>query len=280
MTAQLDAVAKLLRDDDPDTVRLVKAQLVLGGQDSLAGLEDLAGRDDERVAHHARAVLAEIVSNDADDDFLLLCHFFHEGTDLEGACWMLARALNPALETRAFEHKVNQWGRQFLVRISGVVSNRERVICLADYLAGELCFRGNTDDYYCERNSLLTSVIETRMGTPITLTMIYRMVAERAGMKVEGINLPGHFVARHGEVLFDPFHRGRILTKGDCEDILRRQNMKLRPAHLDGTRPRHILLRILANLLYVFDLRKDTVRHARVNAWVKALSRDLCNSRS
>ncbi len=58
------------------------------------------------------------------------------------------------------------------------------------------------------------------MGIPITLTILYRMVGARAGMKVEGINLPGHFIARHGEVYFDPFHRGRILTKADCEEIL------------------------------------------------------------
>ena len=79
---------------------------------------------------------------------------------------------------------------------------------LADFMADELCFRGNTDDYYSERNSLLPHVIETRMGIPITLAILYRMVAGRAGMKVDGINLPGHFIARHGEVLFDPFTKG------------------------------------------------------------------------
>lgn len=275
MFEQLDAVAKLLRDDDPDTVRMVKEQLALGGEDNIPGLRDLAQMDDERVSHHARDVLAEIASQGADEEFLLLCHFFNDDTDLERACWMLSHALEPELDISHFEHKVNQWGRQFLVRISGVVSNRQRVQCLAEFLAGELCFRGNTDDYYCERNSLLPHVIDSRMGIPITLAMIYRMVAERAGMKVEGINLPGHFVARHGEVLFDPFHKGRILTKGDCEEILTRQNLKLRASHLEAATPRQILLRMLANLLYVYDLRKDLERHARVNAWIKALSRDV-----
>jgi regulator of sirC expression with transglutaminase-like and TPR domain len=274
MFPQLDAVAKLLRDDDPDTVRLVKEQLALGGEEFIPGLRDLAQMDDERVSRHARDVLAEIASQGADEEFLLLCHFFNDDTDLERACWMLARAVDPSVDVAAFEHRVNQWGRQFLVRISGVVSNRQRVQCLADFLAGELCFRGNTDDYYCERNSLLPHVIETRMGIPITLAMLYRMVAGRAGMKVEGINLPGHFVARHGEVLFDPFHKGRILTKADCEEILTRQNLKLRPGHLEPASSRQILLRMLANLLYVYDLYKDTGHHARVNAWIKALSRD------
>jgi hypothetical protein len=31
---------------------------------------------------------------------------------------------------------------------------------------------------------------------------------------------------------------------------------------------------VLANLLYVYDLRKDLDKHARVNMWIKALSRE------
>jgi regulator of sirC expression with transglutaminase-like and TPR domain len=274
MFAQRDAIVRLLRDDDPETVRLVKEQLALGGEEWISGLRDLAQMDDERVCRHARDVLAEIAGQGADEEFLLLCHFFNDDSDLERACWMLAHTLDPSLDVECFEHRVNQWGRQFLVRISGTVSNRQRAQALAEFMADELCFRGNTDDYYSERNSLLPHVIETRMGIPITLAILYRMVAGRAGMKVDGINLPGHFIARHGEVLFDPFHKGRILTKADCEEILTRQNLRLRSAHLEPATPRQILLRVLANLLYVYDLRKEIDKHTRVNAWIKALSRE------
>lgn len=274
MFAQREAIVKLLRDDDPETVRMVKEQLAQGGEEYIPNLRDLARMDDDQVSRHARDVMAEIASRNADDDFLLLCHFFNNDNDLERACWMLAQTLHPAVDIEAFETKVNQWGRQFLVRISGIVSNRQRVQALAEFMAGELCFRGNTDDYYCERNSLLPCVIDTRMGIPITLTILYRMVAARAGMRVDGLNLPGHFIARHGEVLFDPFHRGRILTRADCEEILTRQNLKLRGSHLEAATPRQILVRVLANLLYVYDLQKDTAKHKRVDTWIKALSRD------
>jgi len=274
MFAQRDAIARLLRDDDAETVRMVKEQLALGGEDFIPDLRDLVELDDEQVSRHARDVMAEIASHGADDEFLLMCHFFSRESDFENAYWMLSQALDAKFEIEPLEHKVNQWGRQFLVMTSGIVSNRQRVQALANFMAGELCFRGNTDDYYCERNSLLPSVIETRMGIPITLTLLYIMVARRAGIKVDGINLPGHFIARHGEVLFDPFHKGRILTKADCEEILTRQNLKLRASHLDAASPRQILLRVLANLLYVYDLRGDQEKHSRVNAWVKALARE------
>ena len=60
MFAQRDAIVRLLRDDDPETVRLVKEQLALGGEECISGLRDLAQMDDQRVSRHARDVLAEI----------------------------------------------------------------------------------------------------------------------------------------------------------------------------------------------------------------------------
>ena len=97
------------------------------------------------------------------------------------------------------------------------------------------------------------------------------MVASRAAMKIEGINLPGHFIARHGEVYFDPFHRGRILSRVDVESILFRQGLELNDCHLQPSTPRQILVRMLANLLYVYDLQGESKKHGRVRGWLQAL---------
>ena len=144
-------------------------------------------------------------------------------------------------------------------------------IPLAAPFEGVVDFRGNADNYYCERNSLLPRVIETRSGIPLTLTLIYMMVGSRAAMKIEGINLPGHFIARHGEVYFDPFHRGRILSRVDVECILFRQGLELKDCHLQTSTPRQILVRMLANLLYVYDLQGECQKHERVRGWMQAL---------
>lgn len=272
MIGQKEAIVRLLQDNDPETVRLVKEQLAAAGDDALGALNSIAQFEDERVSRHARDVLDLIADREAEDEFTLLCHLFGDHHDLERANWMLSRALLPGVDFPALETKVNSWGRQFLLKSSGAVSSRERVLLLGNFMAGELGFRGNTEDYYSERNCLLPCVIETRMGIPITLTLLYMMVAARAGMCVEGINLPGHFIARHGDLFFDPFHRGRILTKADCVAIMAKQNLNLQKAHLADATARQILVRVLANLLYVFNLRRDEGNHARVNAWIRALT--------
>jgi regulator of sirC expression with transglutaminase-like and TPR domain len=39
-------------------------------------------------------------------------------------------------------------------------------------------------------------VLDRRTGIPITLSVVYMEVARRAGLQVDGINFPGHFLVR------------------------------------------------------------------------------------
>ena len=79
-------------------------------------------------------------------------------------------------------------------------------------------FRGNTEDYYNPANSFLPAVIESRKGLPITLSLLYKMVAERVGLRSWGVGMPGHFhnspsKSMIRQMLIDAFAPGgRILT--------------------------------------------------------------------
>ena len=83
---------------------------------------------------------------------------------------------------------------------------------LHDVLFDRERFCGDTQNYYSPLNSYLPVVLENRRGLPIILAVIYKAVAERVGLRVEGINSPGHFLARvfvDGKwIIIDPF---------DCE---------------------------------------------------------------
>ena len=88
-----------------------------------------------------------------------------------------------------------------------------------------LGYTGNQADYYDPRNSFLHQVLDRRSGMPITLSVIYMEVARRAGRAVHGIGLPGHFIVQYSDAdwsaFIDPFHGGRLLTRRDCEQLVR-----------------------------------------------------------
>src|SRR5437868_710613 len=87
---------------------------------------------------------------------------------------------------------------------------------LHDVLFEEEQFRGNQEDYYNTSNSYLPEVLRTKRGLPITLSLIYKVVAERLGLRAWGVGLPGHFICGvdlSGKImLVDPFAGGRVLT--------------------------------------------------------------------
>jgi regulator of sirC expression with transglutaminase-like and TPR domain len=113
--------------------------------------------------------------------------------------------------------------------------------------------------------------MDSRLGIPISLSVLYMIVAGRASVIVEGINLPGHFVVRHGAILFDPYHEGRALTTRDCAEILSHQKLTLHPSHLQTAQPRLILIRMLANLVYIFEKDKNEPFHDMVAKWIRLL---------
>jgi len=271
MFAQRDAVIRLLGDEDEETIRLVKEQLRHQAVEHPADFVEFAQQVDGVARRHIQDILDQLQRQEAEGDFDLYCRFFDDAADVEPALWVLAHALRPGLDLAPYREKISQWGRRLAIRLAGAVSNRERVLVLGDFMAGELCFRGNTGAYYHERNSLVPCVMDTRMGIPLSLTLLYRMVALRAGMLVDGINLPGHFIARHEGVLFDPFHKGRILTRKDCEFILLRQNLRLKNCHLLPATPRQILTRTLLNLLHVYIISGNCAQTGLIESWLTAL---------
>ncbi|HEX3644576.1 MAG TPA: transglutaminase-like domain-containing protein [Vicinamibacterales bacterium] len=150
------------------------------------------------------------------------------------------------------------------------VDRYTKVIALNTYLFEELQFVGNEADYGDPRNSFLNEVLDRRTGIPITLSLVYMEVARRAGLPIEGINFPGHFLLRcragrgltaAEDLIIDPFHRGALLSRellarqsgghqepqDQDEEAARFQSRLLPPA----TKPQ-ILSRMLTNLKRVY----------------------------
>ena len=134
-------------------------------------------------------------------------------------------------------------------------SQRDRLRAINYVLFEVEGFHGNRDDYYDPRNSYLCDVLARRTGLPITLSIVYMAVAARAGLKLQGINTPGHFVVRCatlGQPVFvDPFSGGDLLSLEACrrriERVIGRPGSVTDDDFLPAS-PRAIAVRVLRNL--------------------------------
>jgi regulator of sirC expression with transglutaminase-like and TPR domain len=271
MIRQHHAILRLLQDDDPATVGLVKAQLASGGVQALRELQALLALATSPVAAvHIRDIMTEIEETQADAIFSDLCASFDDASDLEEACWRLAATFSPAEDFSDARALLDAWGAEVARRLRKAESALDRVETLAEFLSFEARLSGNDRNYYDIDNSLLPAVINSRLGIPITLSLVYLFVAKRAGLPLEGVALPGHFLVRHGDIFLDPYHGGRRVGLLDCRELLARHNMSLVPEHLATATPKQMLARLLANILHVAN-HSDPPLAAKVSGWLDAL---------
>jgi regulator of sirC expression with transglutaminase-like and TPR domain len=130
---------------------------------------------------------------------------------------------------------------------------------LREFLFEEQGFAGDRTDYFDPRNSYLNQVLDRRVGIPITLSLVLIEAGRRLGLHMEGVGLPGHFIAgaRVGgdHVLLDPFNRGELLTREGCGEVVRRalgRPVRLQEEHFAPVSHRQFLVRMLANLKGIY----------------------------
>ncbi len=162
------------------------------------------------------------------------------------------------VEPSAIDSTIQEYADAIRSRVRGQQS-QALLAHLHDYLFDELGFSGNVDDYHNPSNSYLPTVLATKKGLPITLSLIYKLVAERIGLRAWGVGLPGHFLAGvevdGASMLVDAFAGGRILTPDEAHGRLKMmfgEEMEWSEEMLRPASNRHWLTRMLQNLLNVF----------------------------
>jgi regulator of sirC expression with transglutaminase-like and TPR domain len=150
------------------------------------------------------------------------------------------------------------------------LSATEQADAVSMHLYEKLGFRGNEQDYYDPKNSLLPDVLDRKLGIPISLALVYCEVARRVGVRARGVSFPGHFLVRvdppggdDAPVAVDPFFGGRRLDEAGLQTLLKRasppQNVTL-AEHLAPASARTILVRMLINLKWIHATRGDFAR--------------------
>jgi regulator of sirC expression with transglutaminase-like and TPR domain len=139
-------------------------------------------------------------------------------------------------------------------------------------------FKGNKRNYHAPQNSYINEVIDTRQGNPLSLSIIYQVLAEDLGMPVQGVNLPNHFILAYldadglggkedgsdsgASVLFyiNPFSQGDILGRSEIVEFLDRLSIEPRPSFFEPCSNRDMIRRQLNNLSNSYAKQGDGER--------------------
>jgi regulator of sirC expression with transglutaminase-like and TPR domain len=193
------------------------------------------------------------------DPFETLLRSEDSRMDLARACLIIAQDAYPGLDIERYLGEIERMAMRLRTRLAQGAGAEERVIALNHLLFDELGYRGNASAYYDPRNSYLNEVIDRRTGIPITLSILYMELGRRAGLPLEGLSFPGHFLVRlrlrGGTLVLDPFAGGAPQSA----DELRERLKQVLPGgagaleqFLEPASKRQILSRLLRNLKGIY----------------------------
>ena len=153
--------------------------------------------------------------------------------------------------------------------LGGPAEGEAAARALNHYLFDVKKFSGNAGDYYNPDNSFLNRVMDTGIGIPITLSVLYLGVAARLGLDCHGVGMPGHFLVKLNDIdlYMDPFHGGQLLSAGDCRRLAEQlfgPGLNWDERYLSPAPARSVLARMLNNLRVIYAHRRDLVRLAGV----------------
>lgn len=256
-STRIASLIKLLDDDSIVVREAVQRELAGMHQElpeQLSQLERPLTQDEQRIVSE---LLEPVRRSDLEETWMRWRWLHTPDEQLEAALSHLSAFLN-GWKTRPEDlgKKLDEIA-QAAFHEHGRMDERE----LAEWLFGgrgeSARLRGNSKDYYGPHNSNLFWVLENGMGNPISLCCIYRLIARRFGLTVEGCNFPGHFLARvnvGGRLwLADCFNRGRFMLAADVAKHHPAANPAMEDLVREAAPVDAILLRILRNLDESYD---------------------------
>lgn len=187
-----------------------------------------------------------------------------QDVDLVRAALELARDAQPKLD---FDHTIewiNKRAKELRTHIVRVQSDREMLRELVRCLAGTHGLHGDKQAFQRAECSYINRVIETGVGIPISLSVVYVAVAQSAGLELTGVAAPMHFLTRfdtvQGPLFVDAFHAGQVLNYDDCiewiESLSGLTSDEIEKS-LEPAQPRDVVVRMLNNLKALHVTQED-----------------------
>lgn len=190
----IEALVRLIEDPDENIYGHVRDELISCGSSVIPILESSWETEDYGLVFQSRieSLIHEIQLSEIKND---LKQWISAPTKdlLEGAL-IVARYQYPNLIEEEIHQKIQAIRKDIWLEISDNQTAYEKVRIFNKIFYGKHGFSGNSKDYHSPLNSCINTVLQTRKGNPLSLCVLYSIIARSLDMPVYGVNLPNHFI--------------------------------------------------------------------------------------
>jgi regulator of sirC expression with transglutaminase-like and TPR domain len=257
MTSQeLKALVSLLDDQDDQIVTHVVDKIRSLGKDAIPFLEQ------EWESNFNPDVQRRIEILIHDLQFELLKSrveewYNSEDQDLLTGLWLIATYNYPEIELEKLKQDLEQIYYEAWLEFKPDLYPFDQIRVLNSVLFNKLKFGANTKNFHSPGNSMINTVLESRRGNPITLCVIYMLVAQKLKMPVHGVNLPNLFILTYkdekNQFYVNAFNKGLIFSKQDIENYIHELHLVPQDSFFEPCSSLEIVRRVFRNLIMSFD---------------------------
>ena len=221
--SQLDALISLLDDSDWEVKQHVREKLIGLGAAVIPVLEQkweesfnpILQKELEDLVHDLQFGLVKQRLTDWKAS---------QNQDLLDGLWILNTYQYPDLELETLKAAIHQLYVEAWTHCSPDLQPLDQVKILNHVFFKQLQFSGNTKNFHSPSNSMLSAVLESKKGNPISLCSIYLLIAKKLGLPIYGVNLPNLFVLIYKQedsgFYINAFNKGVIFSKEDIKKEL------------------------------------------------------------
>jgi regulator of sirC expression with transglutaminase-like and TPR domain len=233
--------------------------------------------NDPILRRRASEIVNYFARQDADTQFLAFCLNQGEDSDLEQGVLLLARTQYPSINPEAYGALLDDFAGQLRERLDFSAPTEQVLRVINDYLFRELHFSGDEQNFSDPQNIYFNLVLDRRVGNPISLSLLYLLIARRLRLPMVGVGLSGDFLCRYqssrAEIYVDVFHGGRLMTKADCVKQVLHLRQRFEESSLAPVSARRILLRLCAQLHQIYHQQKAPAQTERLQRYLVALAK-------
>ena len=253
---QISSLIRLLDDRDPYVTDQIGNRLVELGTEAVPFLEMASRGENLILKTRALGILERIAPRQLAEAFRNLSRA-SDDIDLEKGVLLLMQFGHPSANPNQIHQQLDQLAEGLAPKIKSGEPATQVLGHLTDYLFRQRGFHGNQDNYIDPDNSYFDTVLKNKTGLPIALSVLCILIGQRLQIPIVGIGLPYHFIAKYNSVadpiLFDPFHRGRILTPKKCSEMIQGFGIQFEDHYLLPVTHREILTRMIQNLVNIYQ---------------------------
>ena len=260
--SNISALIKLLAEENPQILEVARSRLVELGAQAVPFLERAAlEHEDSKVRVEAKGVLEMIRLAQLGHEWQKTADLPDEKMDLESGAFLLAKVSYPDLDPKPYHQKLDQLAECARPHLASATSDKDKLLALNRVLFQDEGFRGDWSNYFDPQNSYLNRVMDRKLGIPISLAVLYLLVAKRLKIPIQGAGIPGHFMIKYQdaktELFIDPFNEGRFLSRPECVQFIVEAGYPYQADFLEGVGVREILARMLRNLILIYVDRHE-----------------------